>query len=47
VKEDSMVIIAVPNNLSELGDIEDTLSAALGAPADYTAGTPTPDPLIP
>jgi hypothetical protein len=47
IKEDSMVIIAVPNNLSELQDIEDTLVAALGAPADYTAGTPTPDPLIP
>ena len=47
IKEDSMVIIAVPNNLTELQDIEDTLVAALGAPVDATAGTPTGDPLIP
>lgn len=47
IKQDSMVILAVPNNLAELGDIEDILAAALGAPLDVSAGTPTPDPLIP
>ena len=47
IQEDSMVIIAIPNNLSELGDIVDTLIAALGDPVDATAGSPTPNPYIP
>ena len=40
-----MVILAIP--AGETADIEDILIAALGAAVDATAGTPTPDPLIP
>jgi hypothetical protein len=45
IKEDSRVIIAAPHSLA--ADIEDILIAALGAPVDQTAGTPTANPNIP
>ena len=45
IHEDSQVIIAAPQNLT--AGIQAVLEAALGAPVDASAGTPTPDPLIP
>jgi hypothetical protein len=44
--EDSTVIIAAPAG-GVSSAIETVLVAALGAATDETAGTPTPDPLVP
>lgn len=44
--EDSTVIVAVPAGAQSTA-IQTVLVAALGAAKDETAGTPTPDPLVP
>ena len=46
IVEDSTVIIAAPAG-GVASAIETVLTAALGAPADETAGVPTPNPLVP
>lgn len=46
IHEDSTVIIAAPAG-GVASAIETVLVAALGAATDETAGTPTPDPLVP
>ena len=46
IQEDSTVIIAAPAG-GTASAIETVLVAALGAATDQTAGTPTPNPLVP
>ncbi len=48
IVEDSMVIIAAPQGQANIsGAIQTVLTQALGAPVNATAGTPTPNPLVP
>ncbi len=46
IHQDAMVIIAAPTG-GVASAIETVLAAALGAATDETAGTPTPNPLVP
>ena len=47
IHEDSMVIIAAPQGSNVDGQILSVLTVALGTPVNPTAGTPTPNPLVP